>query len=303
MVLEPDTLRTDHDLHRAMRVGVALRRRDLEVPEANPRAAVAVRALRGAGHEVGDAEEVRDVGGRGVLVDLMRGSDLDDPPCRHHRDAVGHRQGLLLVVRHVDERDADLLLEGLQLDLQRLAELRVEGAERLVEQEHRGVEDQRSRERDTLLLSPGELRRPPLLVSLEPDERERVEDLLADVLLRHVLVPQPEGDVVVDVQVGKQRVVLEHRVDVALVRRRLRHVDAVEQDLTVGRPLEARDQAERGGLSAAGRAQQREELPSGHVQVDAVDGRHIGEPFDEIDELDFATCHPQGRIHGRPRAC
>jgi hypothetical protein len=37
-------------------------------------------------------------------------------------------------VRHVDERDADLFLQGFQLDLQALAQLRVEGAERLVEQ-------------------------------------------------------------------------------------------------------------------------------------------------------------------------
>ena len=37
-------------------------------------------------------------------------------------------------MRHVDERDPDLLLDRLELDLKRFAELRVEGAQRLVEQ-------------------------------------------------------------------------------------------------------------------------------------------------------------------------
>ena len=94
-----------------------------------------------------------------LLVDLLGRPDLLDPALRHHRDAVRHRERLLLVVRHVDERDADLLLQRLQLDLQPLAELGVEGAERLVQQQHGGVQDQRARERDALLLAARELRR------------------------------------------------------------------------------------------------------------------------------------------------
>ena len=50
---------------------------------------------------------------------------------------VRHRQRLLLVVRHVDERDADVLLDALELDLELLAQLEVERAQRLVEQQHR----------------------------------------------------------------------------------------------------------------------------------------------------------------------
>ena len=55
----------------------------------------------------------------------------------HHRDAVGHRQRLVLVVGDEDERDADLALNALELDLHRLAQLEVERRERLVEQQHR----------------------------------------------------------------------------------------------------------------------------------------------------------------------
>ena len=58
---------------------------------------------------------------------------------------------------HVDERDPDLALDPLQLDLQALAQLQVERAERLVEQQHRGPVDERAGERDALLLAAREL--------------------------------------------------------------------------------------------------------------------------------------------------
>jgi len=42
----------------------------------------------------------------------------------HDRDAVGHRERFLLVVRDVEERDPDLTLDRLQLDLHLVAERR-----------------------------------------------------------------------------------------------------------------------------------------------------------------------------------
>ena len=77
----------------------------------------------------------------------------------HDRDLVGHRHGLLLVVRDVHERDADLLLDALELDLELAAQAQVERAERLVEQERARAVDERAGERDALLLAAGELRR------------------------------------------------------------------------------------------------------------------------------------------------
>ena len=62
-------------------------------------------------------------------------------------------------MRHVDERDADVLLDALELDLHLLAQLEVERAERLVEQQHLRAVDDRARERDALALAAGQLRR------------------------------------------------------------------------------------------------------------------------------------------------
>ena len=86
----------------------------------------------------------------------------------------------------------------------------------------------------------------------------------------------------------EERVALEHRVDVALVRRHLRDVDVVEHDPAARRPLEAGDHPQGRRLAAAGRADHREELPGGHLQVDAVDRGDLAELLRQLLELDLS---------------
>ena len=56
-------------------------------------------------------------------------------------------------MRDVHERDPDLALDVLELELHLFAELEVEGAERLVEQKDARMVDERPRQRDPLLLA------------------------------------------------------------------------------------------------------------------------------------------------------
>ena len=93
-------------------------------------------------------------------------------PCVEHGDAVGHRQGLALVVGDEDEGEAERALQALQLALHLLAQLEVERAERLVEEEHLGPDDEGAGERDALALAAGELGRPARLHAGELDQRE-----------------------------------------------------------------------------------------------------------------------------------
>ena len=199
-------------------------------------------------------------------------------------------------MRHVDERDADLLLDRLELDLERLPELRVEGAQRLVEQEDGGIQDQRPREGDPLLLAAGELIRPALLVAGQTDELERATDHLAALPLRRLLVAEAERDVLLDVQMREQRIVLEDRVHVPLVRRHAGHVDAVEDDLPLRGALEPGDHPQRRGLPAARRAEEREELAGSDLQIDAVDRGEVAEAFHEFDQLHLATRHEAASV-------
>ena len=118
----------------------------------------------------------------GRVVDLARRADLLDAALVHHRDAVAHRERLFLVVRHEDERDADLALDALQLELHRLAQLQVERAERLVEQQRARVVDERAGQRDALLLAAGELARLAVREVGEPHDLEQLADAPLDLV-------------------------------------------------------------------------------------------------------------------------
>ena len=103
---------------------------------------------------------------------------------------------------HVDERDPDLLLDRLELELHLLAELQVEGAERLVEEQDAGAIHERARERDALPLPARELARAAPLVAGEPDHREGLADAALAFRLRDLPDHQAVGDVVAELMCG-----------------------------------------------------------------------------------------------------
>ena len=71
-------------------------------------------------------------------------------------------------MRDVDEGDAHLALDRAQLVLHLLAQLQVERAQRLVEQQHARAVDERARQRHALALAAGELAGAAALVAAEP---------------------------------------------------------------------------------------------------------------------------------------
>src|SRR5207245_2996002 len=79
-----------------------------ELEPARRAAAPASSSLRGDGDAVEKvrlAEEVGDEAAPRRVVQLGRASHLLDPPAPHDRDAVGHRQGLFLIVGDVEDGD------------------------------------------------------------------------------------------------------------------------------------------------------------------------------------------------------
>ena len=226
-------LRLEGELAEANRAGRAAARQTLDV------------------QQVGDAEEVRDELGDRFLVDLLRGPELHDPAAVHDGEPVRHLEGLLLVVGDEDEGDADLLLQRGQLGSQRVPQLRVERAQRLVQQQHRRLEDQRPRQGDALLLPAGHLVGAAAGVLGEPHQLERLGHARVAGLPVEVLAPpQAVRDVLLHVEVREERIALEDGVDRALVGRALRHVDAVEEDPAIRGLLEPAEHAQRGGLAA-----------------------------------------------------
>ena len=95
----------------------------------------------------------------GALVEARGVVDLQHLAAGHDGDAVGQGQRLFLVVGDEDEGDADGALQCAQLDLHLLAQLLVERAQRLVQQQHLRLADQRAGQGDALPLAAGQLMR------------------------------------------------------------------------------------------------------------------------------------------------
>ena len=162
------------------------------------------------------------------LVELLRIAHLLDAALVHDRDRVGHRHGLLLIVRHVQEGETDLALDVLELDLHLTAQLEVERTQGLVEQEERRAVHDGARESHALLLATRELRRLAVRDVIEFHELESLVRERIGILDTAAL--ETERDVLDDRHVRKERVALEHRVDGPLVGPSARHIPTADED-------------------------------------------------------------------------
>ena len=77
-----------------------------------------------------------------------------------------------------------------------------------------------------------------------------------DLVLGQLCHLQTKGNIIKNIQVGEQRIALEHRIDLPLIGRHIIYAFAVEQHITAGGGEEAADEAQHGGLTAAGWAKQ-----------------------------------------------
>ena len=105
---------------------------------------------RGRADEAGDEQVHR------MLVQRLRAVDLLQLALAQHGDAITHRHRLGLVVRDVDRRDAEVVLDARDLGAHLDAQLRVEVRERLVHQERLRMPHDRAAHRDALALPAGE---------------------------------------------------------------------------------------------------------------------------------------------------
>ena len=156
-----------------------------------------------------------------ALVELVRRAGLLDPAFVHHDDLLGDLHRLLLIVGDEDRRHVDFLVQPAQPLAQLAPDLRVERAERLVQQQHPRLHRQRPGQRHPLELAAGELRGVALGEAVEPDESQQLLHARADLRLRALAHGQPEGDVVVHGHVLEGGVVLEDEAHAAVARGRV----------------------------------------------------------------------------------
>ena len=237
------------------------------------------------------ADEVRDEIVDRTLVNLRPRGNLLDRTLAHHRNPVGEHQGLFLIVSDEDCRQPQSLLKPPHFELQRLAQLAVEGAERLVQEKQPRIEDDRTRQGHTLLLAARQLPWQPLVVARQFDQLQRIGHAPFDLALLDVAHLERKRHVLAHVQMGKQRIVLEHHADVTFGRRQPGDLNAVDLDAPVIRRLEAGHHFQKRRLPRAARTQDGQKLASLDSEGDIVEGDDRAEALADAFEPQLRRCH------------
>src|SRR5438132_894312 len=102
---------------------------------------------------------------------------------------------------------------------------------------------------------------------VELDQRQRALHRGVDLRSFETTHLQAKGDVARDVEMREQRIALEHHADIAPVWRNVSNGTAGELDLPVVGLGEAGNDAEQGGLAAAGWTQQRDQFAAPDGQI------------------------------------
>ena len=273
------------------------------------RHAAAGRMVQPPVKEIHVAQELQHEGRGRVVVDLVGRTVLLDLAVVHHDDAVGHLHGLLLVVRDEHAGDVHLVVQAAQPAAQVLAHLGVECAERLVEQQHLGLDGQGAGQGDALTLAARELMRVAVGDPVELHELEQLGDLGANGALarprRLGPHPQAEGHVFEDRHVAEQRVVLKDEAHAAFARRHVGRVLPVEQHRAAVGLLQPRDDAQQRGLARARRPQQRHQFARRDVEVQVVAHGDRAEALGQVADFNahstLQTLARKRPSHGAPR--
>ena len=139
---------------------------------------------------------------------MMR--DTPARAARQHDDLVGQVDRLLDRVRDEQEGLLLVLAQAQQVFLELAAGLLVDGRERLVHEQHVGVDGERAGEADALAHAAGELVRVALLEAGEADLVDVVPGDVVALALRRAAQLEPEGDVADHGRPRHQGEILEH---------------------------------------------------------------------------------------------
>ncbi|MNB95412.1 hypothetical protein D3C75_425850 [compost metagenome] len=239
--------------------------------------------------QVDGADEAGDEGGGGGVVDSIRRGYLLDLALIEDADAVAHGERLLLIVGDEDEGDAELALQGFQLELHLLAQLEVQRPQGFVQQQDARLVDEGPGDGDALALAAGELARFAAADAGQAHQLQHLLHLAVALRLGHTPDHQAVADVVPHIHVGEEGVVLEHGVEVAIIGWHPGAGLAKQPDLPLARVLEARDHPQAGGLAGTARPQQGEEFSGRDLEGDVVDRLHLA--IVAADPVKLYGCH------------
>ncbi len=184
---------------------------------------------------------------------------------RHHVHLVGEVDRLFDVMGDEHHGLAEIAPQSQQPFLHLQLGLRIERAERLVQQDDVGVEQQRAQQRRALAHAAGERVRIEIFEAREPVALQQRQRALARRAQRHTLDLHAEDDVVEHGAPRQQQILLQHVADAA---DRAGGVDAVDQHAAAGRLQQSGDDVEDRALAATGGSDQADEAALRNRQRD-----------------------------------
>ena len=186
----------------------------------------------------------------------------------HAHDAVRQGQGLGLVMGNIEHGGAQPLMQQQDLAAGGAAQLGVQVGQRLVKQEDLGVAHDGASHGHALTLTAGQLGGLFVQLAGEAQDLRCGQHLLMDHIGVLLAQGQGKGHVFIDGHVAVQGVVLEHHGHIAVLGGGLGDVPAIQEQLAARDILQAGHHAQGGGLAAAGRADQDDQLAVLDVHVE-----------------------------------
>ncbi len=233
------------------------------------------------------AEERGDEAIAGPLVERLRIGHLLQAAVAQDRDPLAQGHRLAGVVRDVDHRQAEPLVQAADLLAQLAAEGCIEARQRLIEQEQLGAADDRPAQRHALLLAAGKLARPAIQQLGNAQRGGGLFHARTNLALRGPSQFQSEAQVAADRQVRIKRALLKDHGHVAVPRRQPFGRTTGDHDPAGGGLLQSGDKSKRRRFATAGGTHEGEQLVVLDLQAEIFHGPNpAGKRLAKMGDLD-----------------
>ena len=200
-----------------------------------------------------------------------RRAGLFDVPIAQEHHGIGERECLGVVVGDMDDGEALGAEDAAKVADQLLPQCPIERTHRFIEQQHLRIDRQRPSERDPLSLSPRERLDRSTFVATEVDQVEQFTHPIGTSLASNPVHAQAVRHVVPDVEMGEQRMVLEHHPDGTLLRSVPGDVDPIDRHRSGVEFEQSRHHPKEGRFPTPRRSEDRHDLARGRNHRDLVE--------------------------------
>ena len=231
---------------------------------------------------------------RGLVIDVVRRSDLRDSALVDNHDLVRQRHRLHLIVGHEDTGGADSVVELAQLASHRGSQLRVEVGKRFVEQEHPRLPRDGPGDCHALSLATGQMSGLAVEQVVDLEHGCDLQNLGLPLVLRHSGHAQAIPDVPGHAEVRIERIVLkDHGAPPVLGSH---GIDSPSRDMDLSRRdlLQSRDHPKQRRFSTSRRPENDHEFVLLELRVHIMDD--VGLAIQLVDCAQLDKGHLDSRI-------